>query len=146
MFLGQIKFVLGPGWQAKIKIKKWMSFNFQMFHSFTTVCKRLTITPSQETAVVVLLAIFQVYFIWPRIASHVITSNFFGLTFGKNWPARSEKRIGMAHAQGAMVLTWFYSMLANWVSVIQSASQQRNVTRVPTRLDGLFGTIWMLCV
>ena len=62
--------------------------HFKMVHSFTTVCERLNITQSQ-----VLLAIFQVYFIWPHVASHVITSIFlfFFWTFGINWPARSEK-------------------------------------------------------
>ena len=40
MFLGQIKFVLGPGWQAK---KKWISFNFHFNLLLNEQCKRATL-------------------------------------------------------------------------------------------------------
>ena len=58
MFLGQIKFVLGPGWQAK-KNKKNECHLISKCFALLQLCERLTITLSQAT-VLVLLAVFQV--------------------------------------------------------------------------------------
>ena len=50
-----------------------------------------SVWPLRQAKTIVLLAIFQVYFIWPCVASHVITSLLFLQTFGKNWPTGSKK-------------------------------------------------------